>query len=320
MKRAFVCLLALAFLAALPAVAAGVRTIQNGIDVWHTAGDGTTFVDFSKSPIPKGFFCAKSEAFTGRVVLQGRPLSTGTPGELGGADTIVQRLDDATFDGSGVARTRVQLRALQLESVAPLKTACGEFHARVSLGGQQPVSQMKIIRETEVGGRFEAPIQVKFRVTFLPVKGAPSQRLELVRSFTLAPATNATWGAVVPNKSFSRQATVLVDTDGDQIPDTYLPRSSGNFFPGLNAAWLKAARQRQGLNKMDASGGTVSQQPVQACTTDTTYSYDGYGSYQCNSGPDPQCHPEADQAQHCARPCPPCSVTIMEANPSSPSP
>ncbi|MBW8874196.1 MAG: hypothetical protein JF614_04480 [Acidobacteria bacterium] len=316
MKRAFVCLLALTFLAALPAVAAGVRTIQNGIDVWRTAGDGTTFVDFAKNPIPKGFFCAKSESFTGRVVLQGRALSTGTPGELGGADTIVQRLDDASFDGKGVATTRVQLRALQLESVAPLKTACGSFHARVSLGGPQPVSQMKIIRETEVGGRFEAPIQVKFRVTFVPVEGSPARRLELVRSFTLAPATNATWGAVVPKKSFSRQATVLVDTDGDQIPDTYLPRTSGNFFPGLNAAWLKAARERQGLNKMDASG-SMSPTPVETCTTDTSYSYDGYGSYQCNAGPDPQCHPEAEQAQHCARPCPPCAVTISDANPGT---
>src|SRR5947208_713512 len=32
------------------------RAIQNGIDVWSTAGDGSTFVDFAYTPIPAGFF------------------------------------------------------------------------------------------------------------------------------------------------------------------------------------------------------------------------------------------------------------------------
>src|SRR3954452_214612 len=90
MKRAFFCTLILALLLALPVAAANVRAIESGIDVWHTPADGTTFVDFAKNPIPKGFFCTKSGSFTGRIVLQGRPLATGTPGELGGADTIVQ--------------------------------------------------------------------------------------------------------------------------------------------------------------------------------------------------------------------------------------
>jgi hypothetical protein len=312
MKRAVFCTLILALLVALPSAAAGVRSIQNGIDVWRTPGDGTTFVDFAKNPIPKGFFCAKSGSFTGRIVLQGRPLTTGTPGELGGADTIVQRLDDADFDGSGVAITRVQLRALQLESVAPVKTACGDFTARVSLSGPQPMSKMRIVKESDDRGHFEAPIRVSFRVNFFPTKGASAQRLELVRSFTLAPATNATWGAVVPKRNFSRQATVLVDTDNDQIPDTYLPKSSGNFFPGLSENWLRAARERQAREKVtrtDLGGSeTVAPAPVETCSG--TLSYEGYGSYQCAApGTDPQCHPEAEQAQHCAQPCPPCYMT-----------
>jgi len=318
MKRAIVCALTLAILVALPAVAAGVRTIQNGIDVWHTPGDGSSFVDFAKNPIPKGFFCAKSGSFRGRIVLQGRPLTTGTPGELGGADTIVQRLDDADFDGNGVATTRVQLRALQLESVAPIKTACGDFTARVSLSGQQPASKMRIIKESETMGRFEAPIQVRFRVNFFSTKGTSAQRLELVRSFTLDPATNATWGAVVPKRNFSRQASVLVDTDNDQIPDTYLPKSSGNFFPGLSEEWLRAARERQAREKVartDLGSDTVAPAPIETCSG--TLSYAGYGSYQCAApGTDPQCHPEAEQAQHCAQPCPPCYMTYTAATSS----
>ncbi len=320
MKRVFVCALTLAILAALPAAAANVRSIENGIDVWHTAGDGTTFVDFAKNPIPKGFFCTKSGSFTGRVVLQGRPLATGTPGELGGADTIVQRLDDARFDSDGVATTRVQLRALQLESIAPVKTACGDFNIRVSLSGVQPTTKMRIIKENEVGGHFEAPIQVRFKISFLPTNGAAALRRELVRSFSLAPAPNATWGAIVPNKSLSRQATVLVDTDNDQIPDSYLPRTSGNFFAGMDSEWLRAARERQSLEKratqgtaQETSPGDSSQQPAQPIDTCSgSYSYDGYGSYQCNSGPTPQCHPEAQQAQHCAQSCPPCYAQVQQ--------
>jgi hypothetical protein len=282
MRRAFVCVLALALLAALPAAAAAVHTIQNGIDVWHTAGDGSTFVNFEKNPIPKGFFCSKSASFTGKIVLQGRPLATGTPGELGGADTIVQRLDDATFDGSGVATTRVQLRALQLESLTPVKTACGDFNVRVSLSGTQPTTQMKIIRQEETSGRFEAPIQVRFRVSFFPTNGAVTQQRELVRSFSLAPASNATWGVVEPKKSFSRQTLLLVDTDNDQVPDTYLPKTSGNFLAGWTPKWAKANSERQSrMQKMEA----VTQ------------------IYACSDSPDPECHPEANEAEHCAQPC-----------------
>ena len=283
MKKAFACALALALLAALPVAAASIRTIENGIDVWRTPGDGTTFVSFDKNPIPKGFFCANSESFSGRIVLQGHPLATGAPGELGGADTIVQRLDDATFDKSGMATTRIQLRALQLESVAPIKTSCGTFNVRVTLGGTQPITKMRITRDTESSGRFEAPIGVQYKITFFPTR-VGAQKLELVRSFTLAPAPNATWGTVPEPKAFSRQTTLLVDTDGDQIPDTYLPRTAGNFQVGWTPAFARAMAERrsQGIFK--------------------TYQMD-QPIYDCNPpDADPECHPEA-QGMHCSQPC-----------------
>jgi len=286
MRRAIVCTLALALLVALPAAAASVRTVQNGIDVWRTPGDGTSFVKFDKNPIPKGFFCANSEPFSGRIVLQGHPLATGTPGELGGADTIVQRLDDATFDGSGVAMTRIQLRALQLESVAPIKTSCGSYNVRVTLGGTQPVTKMRIVRETESSGRFEAPIGVQYKITFFPTR-VGGQKLELVRSFTLAPAPNATWGTVPETKAFSRQSTLLVDTDGDQIPDTYVPRTAGNFQVGWTPAFARAMAERRSHGDLKY----ISQvdQPI--------------GAYDCNPpGTDSECHPEA-QGIHCSQPC-----------------
>ena len=276
MKLAFVCTLALAILA-LPAAAAPVRSIENGIDVWITPGDGTSFIKFDQEPIPKGFFCSKSAAFTGRVALQGRPLTTGSPGELGGADTIVQRLDNAVFDAKGVATTRIQLRALQLESVAPLKTACGDFHMRVTLSGTQPTTKMRIVKDDETSGRFVAPIKVRYRISFFSTNLALPKPLELVRGFTLAPAPNATWGVIENKRNGVRQNALLVDTDGDQVPDTYLPKTSGNFQAGWTPAWERQQRSR-------------------ATEKLATYAYD------CGLIVDPECHEEA-VGIHCAMPC-----------------
>ncbi len=92
-------------------------------------------------------------------------------GELGDADTIVQRLDNATFGEDGVAETRIQLRALQLESVAPFKTSCGDYNIRVVAHGQQPITKMRIIKETANGGRYVAPVRVNFKLTFMPADG-----------------------------------------------------------------------------------------------------------------------------------------------------
>lgn len=81
--------------------------IQRGIDVFTTWGDGRTFYDFSYNPIPASFFCKGSKAFTGRVAFKGLPLATGEPGQLWGADTVIERLDDAVFNDKGVAVTRL---------------------------------------------------------------------------------------------------------------------------------------------------------------------------------------------------------------------
>jgi hypothetical protein len=301
MKRICLCALVFASLLALPVLAAPVDRIDNGIDVWWTAGDGTTFVNFANQPIPKGFFCPRAEAFKGRVVLQGRPLATANPGELGGADTVVQRLDDATFDKSGVATTRIQLRALQLESVAPIKTSCGEFNVHVGLDGQQPITKMRIIRETDNGGRFVAPIRVNFKMTFTPAGGISARRLELAQGFQLLPAPNATWGEARPKHSSARPAVLMVDSDGDQVPDILLPKSSGNFLIGVTRAGGGLFYHRPGGLAKDLD-------PV-ACDEGTTVNYGDYGDYGCHTGPDPECHPETEQTgQHCSRPCVPCDV------------
>ena len=206
--------------------------IQRGIDVFTTAGNGKTFYDFSYSPIPAGFFCKGSKAFTGRVAFKGLPLTTHPPGQLGGVDTVVERLDDAVFDDKGVAVTRLQFRALSMASIAPVKTACGAFHVYVSLGGEQRVTTMNILRTQEGGGNFVAPLAADVRMTFIPVKPARNKggrKLELTGSFTF-PASPLPWSLTAGATSKGIGAAV-VDTDGDLIPDALLPGTS-NFLPG----------------------------------------------------------------------------------------
>jgi hypothetical protein len=234
MKKLFaVCVFALLLLA-VPALAAE-RTIYNGIDPWVTRGDGSTFADFSKAPIPAGFFCNGSDPFTGRIVFRGAPLATGTPGALGNTDTIVQRLDDATFNKRGVATTRIQVRSLNFENVAPVKTSCGVFKVRVTLDGEQPITIMSIIKDRPNGGRYLAPIGVNLKMVFEPMfRVRAGETLELTRSFLFPPDPRAEWSVKAGLGAVQHPGVVLADTDGDRNPDTYLPGTS-NFAAGWGA-------------------------------------------------------------------------------------
>ncbi|MBW8877422.1 MAG: hypothetical protein JF614_20855 [Acidobacteria bacterium] len=226
-KLSVVWIIALLALAALPATAAD-RVIYNGVDLWNTPGGGTTFADFSRHPLPAGFFCEKSEPFTGRIVFRGVPVATGTPGALGKTDTIVQRLDDAVFNKNGVAATRIQVRAMAFESVAPVATACGAFNVKVTLDGEQPITQMRVFTD----GRFLAPISVNVKIGFTPVVGPARELLEIRKSLRFPAQPKARWTAKFAADKPAHPGVILVDTDGDRVPDTYIPGTS-NFAAGV---------------------------------------------------------------------------------------
>src|SRR3954454_12440667 len=231
---------AVALLVVFPLLAADT-VIHRGIDTFATTANGRTFYDFAQSPIPAGFFCKSSAAFTGRVAFKGLPLETGAPGQLHGADTVVERLDDAVFDATGTAVTRVQLRALSLVSIAPLKTACGSFHVYITLAGKQRETTMRIIRTSEGGGHFLAPIGVDVRLTFIAVKpnrDKSARKLALTGSVSF-PATPIPW-STTGGAATKRIGTVLVDTNGDLTPDTLLFGSTG-FWPGWKPGQQKYA-------------------------------------------------------------------------------
>jgi hypothetical protein len=205
--------------------------IQRGIDTFSTVGNGTTFYDFSHNPIPAGFFCKGSKAFTGRVAFKGMPLMTEPLGQLRSADTVIERLDDVAFNDKGVGVTRIRFRALSLVSIAPIKTACGAFHVYVSLAPKQRVTTMTVFRTQKSGGEFLGPLAVDVRMTFIPVKPERkgARKLEITDRVTF-PATPLPW-SFVAGATAQKTGPVIVDTNGDLIPDAPLPGTS-NFLAG----------------------------------------------------------------------------------------
>ncbi|HEX6903154.1 MAG TPA: hypothetical protein VF789_25780 [Thermoanaerobaculia bacterium] len=231
---------AVCFAVAVPAVAAD-RVIRGGIDIWATKPDATTHYDFADNAIPAGFFCANSEPFTGMIYLKGSPIATGTPGALGNADTIVERLDDAVFAKNGVATTRIRMRALSLVSMAPVKTSCGLFNAKVTLDGDQPTTIMRIVRETRDGGSYIAPLAFNARIEFTPVEGGRFVRPRVLRkSIQFMAKPNATWTSRPPADLVTHKGFVKVDTDGDGAPDAFLEGTSNFSAAGDPAAKLAA--------------------------------------------------------------------------------
>lgn len=215
-------------LAALP-VAAADAVIQRGIDPWTTVPE-LTFASFRDNPLPAGFFCGDFSGFTGQIWLKGVPLASSDPEAMGTTDTIIERLDNAAFNKNGVARTRVRLRALQMQGVETLKTVCGDYEVKVMLDGEQPLSKMRIVRENATGGRFFVPLAVNTKIVFTRVDD-PSEQFEFPRAvrFGISPNHHWTYGKLVPGAK--RVNHMMVDTDWDGTPDTFLPGTS-NFHPG----------------------------------------------------------------------------------------
>ncbi len=241
--------------------------IKPGIDVFTTVGGGNTYYDFAKNPIPAGFFCDSSPAFTDRVALKGLPVETGIPGELRTTDTIIERLDEAVFDAHGVAETRIRFRALSMVSIAPIRTSCGAYHVYVTLDGKQPVTKMRIQRSQADGGSFRAPLAANVRLTFVPVRGTTSRKLELKGSVKF-PGKPISW-TFPDGKVLKQMGSAVVDTNGDLRPDTRLPGTS-NFTAGVPPQGIRSITAANCYCTCHEDNGeqhctTVSSDPMYQC-------------------------------------------------------
>jgi hypothetical protein len=259
--------LAVMLLLVLSHLAAADPVIKPGIDVFRTLGKGKTYYDFGKKPIPAGFFCDSSPAFTSRVALKGLPVTTKIPGQLAEMDTIIERLDPAVFNEQGVAETRVRFRAVSMVSVAPIKTSCGAYHVYVTLAGKQPITKMRIHRTQEGGGTFRAPLAAKVSLTFVPVEERNARHLKLKGSVSF-PAQDISW-SFSEGTGMKQFASAVVDTDGDLIPDTRLPGTS-NFaasYPpeGIRSIFDEAGCSCCTCHAADGEMHCTNTYPCQSC-------------------------------------------------------
>jgi len=251
----FVILATLALLVAVPALARDA-VITNGIDLWRTPDIGGTYADFARQPLPAGFFCAGSAPFTGKIVFKGVPIKTKPANVLREADTIIQRLDDAVFtknlvtvnpfpmrgldgnvhqagasffQGKEVATTRVQVKAISFVGVRTVETSCGSFRVKASLAGEQPITEMFIVREHDNGGSFYAPLSLNIKLTFSPVSGGAP--LEVVKTIRFPAKPLSVW-TEVPEKRAVYNGFVSVDSNSTGVMDLMLPGTS-NFAAGF---------------------------------------------------------------------------------------
>ena len=203
--------------------------ILKGIDIWVTPGDGLTFSNFELEPIPADFFCKGSQPFTGKIEYQGVPIATSPESALNDADTVIERLDDASFGNDGRAFTRVRFAALQMEGIEPVQTDCGLFHVTMALAGEQPVTTMRITRLDKSGGLMDSVLAGEVALTFTPLDRDDLEPRILRQSFRFSPSRGS-WEER-PAARFRKADRIALDSDGDGEVDRVVPGLS-NFAAG----------------------------------------------------------------------------------------
>lgn len=160
------------------------------------------------------------------------PVATSPEGAFGDADTIIERLNDAQFDREGVARVKVIVRALHFRASEPLKTGCGDWSAEVGLDRRQVPTDMTIVRESERGGYFTAPISVDAQWTF--TRGSGEEVRTLSTSNLMLSDERTPWQSQVCTKAASAVAagSILVDTNNDGRAELKVAARTNSFNPG----------------------------------------------------------------------------------------
>jgi len=147
----------LAALSAFPALAQK-NFIPYGKDIWVTPPNGQTVFTFAPGDLEALCGAAPSSTWNHQVAFQG------VPSQGQDWDTMINRLDNAVFNSTGIATTRVQVGTLAFQSTTTTVTPCGTLYFRVGLAGEQAVTNMTIQRTSAGGGVFSADINVSVEI------------------------------------------------------------------------------------------------------------------------------------------------------------
>ena len=145
----------LATLAAVP-VLATFDMIKKGTDYWRTPGNGTTQFTFPDGDVENLCNTSPQSGWDHKISLRG------IPAQGSDWDSAVARLDNAQFDKSGNALTRVQFQALTMTSIAASDTPCGKLFWTARLAKvKQPITEMRITKKSDKGGVFFADLALR---------------------------------------------------------------------------------------------------------------------------------------------------------------
>jgi len=151
------------------------------------------------------------------------------PFALRESNGAVRTVDASSFRGQEVATTRIQVKAISFASVQPVQTGCGAANVTASLTGDQPITEMVILRDHEKGGRFYAPLSLNVRLTFTPVNGGAP--VEVVKAIQFPAKPLSVWSEATGRRA-AHGGFVGIDTSGDGTVDLMLPGTS-NFAAGF---------------------------------------------------------------------------------------
>jgi hypothetical protein len=165
---------------------AGVDSVPKGFDLFQTDPAQNIFRFTGQSAIPAGFFAPDSQAFEGSVNFGGDPLITFQGGDVGNADTVVERTADGVAGPNGTPGDAVpiELRALSLVGVTPIEVATGQttqlWDVRATLSPSRPsTGSIRITRSAPNGGTFDSQITVYPMFTFTRLSDGAQKVLDV---------------------------------------------------------------------------------------------------------------------------------------------
>jgi hypothetical protein len=272
------------------AVVASLPACSNfyGVDLFTTPPGGTSYEDFSATPIPGGFFGAGSDPFGGVIRLQGRPINP--VGPMGPTDTVVRRDATAAIGPGGSASVRVEILALNLVSSAPITVTYNggqtpeqwDVRAVLSNTAFQPLGTMQINQtgcDCSEGGSFTSTLPVLPRLIF--TRAAPPATVDLdFPTFGLPAFSFAASGTYMPADPglsiIALASPVLIDHDADPItPQITTVLGTSNYITGLRAARCDSTGCVGApipIKRISTEQATLARQiilPAQNCTVDT---------------------------------------------------
>jgi len=207
-------------------------------DYFATDPKETSFDFRGQLALPNGFFDKGSARYAGPIRFKGVPVRTFQDRKTGNADTVVARTNmprlGSQYPSRGTAE--IQLAALSLESVRPIKVNVGKrtqlWDVKLGLSSKRPSrGKMNIVQENERGGVFDSEFTVYPSLTFV----RQSDRAERVLD--------------IGSMKLGGQATKSLTLRASSVPwSTQAPREAavreGNFFAGVRGTVLVPIRHQ----------------------------------------------------------------------------